>query len=319
MPGIPLPPGTPLVPGPAVQGYSTSATEAAVDGSNLGGSRTTQTSSGGTVTTELQGSGAYGLLAGVDKIFSQHAGVYGESDQQGVFGTSTKAGGTGVYGYIETAGFALRAEVKGGGTAISGKSLDGAGLAASFEGNATHNGDLTHTGNLTLNGNLDHTGTFELDGPMTMSTGGLTLTKGDITLTGADCAEDFGTALDETLAPGSVVIMGSDGNVRLSECSYDKAVVGVISGAGDFQPAMILGRPATSANRAPVALIGRVNCLVDANYSSIEIGDLLTTSPTPGHAMKVTDPGKAVGTVIGKALRPLDCGKGLIPILVCLQ
>ena len=35
--------------------------------------------------------------------------------------------------------------------------------------------------------------------------------------------------------------------------------------------------------------------------------------------MKAADPFKAFGTVIGKALRPLEAGQGLIPILVALQ
>jgi hypothetical protein len=46
---------------------------------------------------------------------------------------------------------------------------------------------------------------------------------------------------------------------------------------------------------------------------------MLTTSPTPGHAMKVDDPLRAFGAVIGKALRPLSTGRGLIPILIALQ
>jgi hypothetical protein len=57
----------------------------------------------------------------------------------------------------------------------------------------------------------------------------------------------------------------------------------------------------------------------EAAYSPIEIGDLLTTSRTPGHAMKATDPQQAFGAVIGKALKPLHEGIGLIPILVSLQ
>jgi hypothetical protein len=69
----------------------------------------------------------------------------------------------------------------------------------------------------------------------------------------------------------------------------------------------------------PIALIGKVYCKVDANYGAIEVGDLLTTSPTLGHAMKAVDPIKAFGSVIGKALRPLDSGEGLIPILIALQ
>jgi hypothetical protein len=35
--------------------------------------------------------------------------------------------------------------------------------------------------------------------------------------------------------------------------------------------------------------------------------------------MKAVDPAKAFGSVIGKALRPLQSGRGLIPILVALQ
>jgi hypothetical protein len=68
-----------------------------------------------------------------------------------------------------------------------------------------------------------------------------------------------------------------------------------------------------------VALVGKVYCKVDAQYGPIEVGDLLTTSPTLGHAMKASDPLKAFGAVIGKALRPLLAGQGLIPILIALQ
>jgi hypothetical protein len=39
----------------------------------------------------------------------------------------------------------------------------------------------------------------------------------------------------------------------------------------------------------------------------------------PGFAMKANDPSKAFGAVIGKALRPLREGQGMIPILVALQ
>jgi hypothetical protein len=68
-----------------------------------------------------------------------------------------------------------------------------------------------------------------------------------------------------------------------------------------------------------LALTGRAFCKVDAQYSPIRVGDLLTTSPTPGHAMKAGDPLKAFGAVIGKAMRPLAEGQGLIPILIALQ
>jgi hypothetical protein len=66
-------------------------------------------------------------------------------------------------------------------------------------------------------------------------------------------------------------------------------------------------------------LLGKVYCKIDAQYSPTGVGDLLTTSPTPGHAMKVDDPLKAFGAVIGKALRPLRSGQELVPILIALQ
>ena len=47
-------------------------------------------------------------------------------------------------------------------------------------------------------------------------------------------------------------------------------------------------------------LVGKVFCKVDG---AIDVGDLLTTSQTPGHAMKATDPQRAFGAVIGKALK----------------
>jgi hypothetical protein len=46
---------------------------------------------------------------------------------------------------------------------------------------------------------------------------------------------------------------------------------------------------------------------------------LLTTADAPGYAMKAVDPARAFGAVLGKALRPLQSGQGLIPILIALQ
>jgi len=56
---------------------------------------------------------------------------------------------------------------------------------------------------------------------------------------------------------------------------------------------------------------------VDASYSSILPGDLLVSSPTPGHAMRAIEP--LPGTVIGKALGSLEEGQGTIPVLITLH
>jgi hypothetical protein len=62
-----------------------------------------------------------------------------------------------------------------------------------------------------------------------------------------------------------------------------------------------------------------VYCLVDAEYGAIEPGDLLTTSDTPGYAMRVDDSARASGATIGKAMGRLDGGRGLVLVLVGLQ
>jgi len=69
----------------------------------------------------------------------------------------------------------------------------------------------------------------------------------------------------------------------------------------------------------PVALLGRVFCKGDATAAPIEAGDLLTTSATPGHAMKAGDTAQIAGTVLGKAMGSLASGRGLIPVLVTLR
>ena len=142
---------------------------------------------------------------------------------------------------------------------------------------------------------------------------------GDIRLANADCAEDFDVSGVVKPEPGTVMVLGNEGTLSESQQAYDKRVAGVISGAGDYKPGIVLDKQQTSGNRQPIALLGKVSCKVDAQFGAIEVGDLLTSSPTPGHAMKTSDPFKAFGAVIGKALRPLKEGQGLIPILIALQ
>jgi len=141
--------------------------------------------------------------------------------------------------------------------------------------------------------------------------------SGDIFLPGADCAEQFDVV--EPIEPGTVVVLDRQGALRQSQIAYDKKVAGVVSGAGPFRPGIILGKQKGFTDRLPVALVGKVYCKVDAQYAPIEVGDMLTTSPTPGHAMKAADPTRAPGAVIGKALGSLSVGSGLISILVSLQ
>lgn len=151
---------------------------------------------------------------------------------------------------------------------------------------------------------------------------------GDISLLNADCAEDFDVAdseLKENVEAGTVMVLTENGSLQSSYQEYDKKVAGIVSGARGYKPAIVLdrqgqqGESQNNKDRLPIALMGKVYCKVDASHSSIEIGDLLTTSSTKGYAMKVEDPMKGFGAVIGKALGALKEGVGMIPVLVALQ
>ena len=140
---------------------------------------------------------------------------------------------------------------------------------------------------------------------------------------GSDLSEQFDVnALDHVLQPGMVVSIDPDhpGQLRLSTRAYDPTVAGVVSGAGGVKPGMLMGQVGTAADgKHPVALTGRVYCQVDASYGAIRPGNLLTTSDTPGHAMKVTNHAQAQGAIIGKAMTGLESGKGLVLVLVGLR
>lgn len=140
---------------------------------------------------------------------------------------------------------------------------------------------------------------------------------------GSDLSERFQvSAEDEQVKPGMVVCIDPEnpGDLVVSKTTYDRTVAGIVSGAGGVKPGMLMGQEGTEAyGKHPVALSGRVYCWADASKSSIESGDLLTTSDTPGHAMKVTDYNKSQGATLGKAMTSLKEGKGLILVLVSLQ
>ncbi len=124
------------------------------------------------------------------------------------------------------------------------------------------------------------------------------------------------------IKPGMVVCIDPEnpGKLLINKEAYDTKVAGIISGAGGVQPGMLMGQKGSVADgKYPVALTGRVYCYTDATKNSIQPGDLLTTSDTPGHAMKVTEYAKAHGAILGKAMSPLENGKGLVLVLVTLQ
>ncbi|MDD5434655.1 MAG: hypothetical protein PH343_04425 [Nitrospira sp.] len=139
---------------------------------------------------------------------------------------------------------------------------------------------------------------------------------------GADIAEPFKSTYAEEIRPGMIVAIdpANPGQLRIADKAYDKTVAGVVSGANGINPGVTMTQEGSQADGTiPVALTGRVYAWVDASYGGVEPGDLLTTSDTPGHAMKVNDYAKGQGTIIGKAMTALKEGKGLVLVLVSLQ
>ena len=143
----------------------------------------------------------------------------------------------------------------------------------------------------------------------------------DVVLDGADCAEEFDVDPSSRVEPGTVMVIGPERLLQPCEQAYDTRVAGIVSGAGDRRPGIILGRRQGAAGRGrlPLALTGTAQCHVDATASPIEVGDLLTTSTHPGRAMRATDPSRSFGTIVGKALESLRAGVGMIPVLVTLH
>jgi len=137
---------------------------------------------------------------------------------------------------------------------------------------------------------------------------------------GCDLAEPF-PMKEEDIAKGSVVVIDDEhtGQLKLSTEAYDPRVAGIISGANGVNAGIALHQEGAMDGGQNVALSGRVYVRADATFGAIKPGDLLTTSDTPGHAMKVTDHGKAQGAILGKAMSSLKQGTGMVLVLVTLQ
>jgi hypothetical protein len=182
-------------------------------------------------------------------------------------------------------------------------------------------GGTTEGGQFTMY-NAAGAATIEIDGDYS-NLGYGRISTGEMEITGgADLAEPFGVMETADVKPGMVLSIDPEnpGKLKISSKEYDPCVAGIRSGASNIKPGLILRQKDTEADGDQlVALSGRVYCLVDATQRAVKPGDLLTTSATPGYAMKVNNFKKAQGAIIGKAMSALPSGKGLVLVLVTLQ
>jgi len=133
---------------------------------------------------------------------------------------------------------------------------------------------------------------------------------------------------DKSIGAGDVLVIdvSNSSTFKKSDGTYSTTVAGIVSTdpnylAGNISEKgeLLTREEIEKKGYRMLALVGQVPCNVSDENGPINIGDLLTTSSTPGYAMKVVDKVKAMGAIVGKALEPLNSGKGKIKVLLSLQ
>jgi hypothetical protein len=273
-----------------------------------------------------ENAGVYGY-----SVYSQTFGVLGESDLgtgvegritntantnpaitgynvgggDGVYGWSTGSGGSGIWGGTNlTDSFGNNGWNGSNGTGILGESVGGTGIQARSQSWRP----------------LEAYGSSWDDVEFYVSNTGEVYADGTFHTPAADFAEML--PAQDDLEPGDVLVIGADGELALSKTAYATTVAGVYS----TQPGFVGGaQEEPTTDEIPLAIVGVVPVKVSAENGTIQPGDLLTTSDTPGHAMKA----EALevngvsfypsGVILGKALEALDARTGVIQMLVTLQ
>ena len=147
------------------------------------------------------------------------------------------------------------------------------------------------TGDVATEGNI--LGTWKLTGASTLQA------------TYADLAEYYEG--DKEYESGTVLVFGGDKEVTTTDQMNDIRSAGVVT----TNPAYTMNADQTGI-KVCIALAGRVPCKV---VGRVKKGDMLTTSATPGYAVRVTTP--TLGSIIGKALEDKDYGEaGVIQVAV---
>ena len=247
----------------------------------------TQTSTGTPSPATFSLGGTYSNSAGANfKLKLYDDGVTGNTYGIGVSSGSMDFGVSPTGGYNWYSGGANKMTLTGSGTV---------GI-----GTATPNSNYK----LDVNGNLNASGT---------------ITGGNIVAKYQDVAE--WVPATHALPAGTVAVLNPNqsNQVMASAQAYDTRVAGVVS----ERPGLVLGE--AGKDKVLVATTGRVRVKVDATRAPIHIGDLLVASDKEGMAMKsqpISIGGVEIhrpGTLIGKALEPLEKGTGEILVLLSLQ
>ena len=155
-------------------------------------------------------------------------------------------------------------------------------------------GDTTHVSN--TSGTAQFQGQFSLVAGSTM-----------VATYSADLAEYYEG--DAEYEVGTVVVFGGDKEITVTSQMNDTRLAGVV---GSKEKAAYVMFDDCPGMKNLIALAGRVPCKV---VGRVKKGDMLTTSSTPGYAVKALNP--TLGSIIGKALQDKDYGEaGIIEVAV---
>jgi len=230
-------------------------------------------------------------------------GVVGQGGSQGVVGATSTTDGfaSGVHG--------VSAGTAGPAVAVFGEALSPQGIAGLF---------INRPGGDILQGRVNTVDltVFRVDGS------GTVYANGGFQPSGADFAESLPVVGDRTkYSAGDLLVIDSavDGYLALAQQPYSSLVAGIYSTKPGILGSTRQVDETPSNSDIPLAVLGVVPCKVSAENGPIQVGDLLVTSSTPGHAMRGTDRSRMLGAVVGKALEPLQRGTGVIRVLVTLQ
>lgn len=275
----------------AVHGFAPVPNGTGVVGDATGPNSTGVYASGTQSGITAQATGTTGWTAAINGWSVENpdgVGAQGIGAGIGVIGTTQSCNNAGVPGGCATPGIAGQFVTGSGGTVLLGQVVVGNNWTPVFRVDSTGKGYF----------------------------------NGGTQVGGADFAESVSVAKSATrYGPGDLLVVdvAVDRQFTLAAQPYSTLVAGIYSTKpGVLATPHSIDEPATAAE-VPLAIVGIVPCKVSTENGSIQRGDLLVASSTPGYAMKGTDRSRMLGAVIGKALESQREGRGVIEVLVTLQ
>lgn len=259
----------------------------------------------------------------------------------GVSGTALSPGGSGVSGFAtSTTGSAIGVSGQTDaptGFGVFGFATNATGLCVGVAGGAQSSSGVgvfaytTGTGSGSSALLADHTGAsgnvavFRSGGSNVarIDKSGKGYFNGGTQTSGADFAESVAVNRPkDEFEPGDVIVIDVAGKRRFALSHEPESAL--VAGIYATRPG-VLARPGDVATggawektEVPMAITGIVPCKVCDEGGAVRAGDLLVSATLPGYAKKAPAAPKP-GTILAKALEPLDGTRGKIEVLITMR